>query len=129
MAAITPEELSRAFTEAINDGDVERALELWTPDAAMVGAGGETIRGRDALAAVLQALIDSGARVETEISTLHLAGSVAVATGFLTLSSPEGFTQRSSSVVLYERAADGSWRIALDAPWGLGEGPAAPSGS
>ena len=43
---------------------------------------------------------------------------MAVASGTLTLTSPDGYTHSSSSVVVYRRAGDG-WLIALDAPWGL----------
>ena len=52
------------------------------------------------------------------VATLHQAGDVAIASGTLTLTSPDGFTQSSSSVVVYTREQDG-WRIAVDAPWGL----------
>jgi uncharacterized protein (TIGR02246 family) len=114
----TARELSAAFAQAVNRGDLPAARDLWRQDAVLVSATGEAIQGRAAVAAALQAQIDSTVRVAVALDTLHEAGDVAIASGTLTLTAPDGFTQRSSSVVVYRRGDDG-WRIAVDAPWGL----------
>jgi len=118
VPAGSPRELSAAFAEAVNRRDLAGAAELWAQDAVIVGAGGEAISGPGAVPGVLRALMDSGVVVEAHVATLHQAGDVAIASGTLTLTSPDGFKQISSSVVVYRREEDG-WRIALDAPWGL----------
>ncbi len=118
MPPASPRELSAAFAEAVNRRDLAGAAELWAQDAVIVGAGGETISGPDAVPGVLRALMDSGVVVEVHVATLHEAGDVAIASGTLTLTSPDGHRQSSSSVVVYTRQQDG-WRIAVDAPWGL----------
>ena len=119
----TPEELSAAFARALARGDVEEALAMWVQDATIVTAAGEAVRGREAIASALRGLVDNGTRVEIELSRTITAGDVALGLGTLTLTgtSHDGreFRQRSSSVVIYSRAADGCWRIAIDAPWGL----------
>jgi len=119
----TPEELSAAFAAALERGDVEGALEMWTRDATILSADGEPVRGREAVGAALRSLIANGARVEIELTRTITAGDVAVGLGTLTLSgrAHDGgeYSQRSSSTVIYSRGADGRWRIALDAPWGL----------
>jgi uncharacterized protein (TIGR02246 family) len=123
MPAASPEDLSAAFAAAINARDVPAALELWSEDAAILTPDGQALRGRGAIGAALHALVDNGARVQVEVSELFTAGDVALATGTLTLSGSDGegnlYTQRSQSVVTYLRGADGYWRVAIDAPWGL----------
>lgn len=122
----SPEQLSAAFAAALAARDLETALGLWSKDAAIVTAAGETVRGREAIGAALRALIDNGARVEIELTRTIAAGDVAVGLGTLTLSGSAGdgseYRQQSSSTVLYARGPDGRWRIALDAPWGLPAG-------
>jgi uncharacterized protein (TIGR02246 family) len=122
-AAGTPEELSASFAQALARGDVDAALELWTEDATILTAAGEAVRGREAVAAALRGLVDNGARVEIELTRTVTAGDVALGLGTLTLSGTATggavFRQQSSSTVIYSRGADGRWRIALDAPWGL----------
>jgi uncharacterized protein (TIGR02246 family) len=118
----TPEALAEAFAAAINAGDVPAAIELWIDDATIVQPGGEAVRGKPAVVAALQALVDNGVRLEIDVSNVFVAGDVATVVGALTLNGTNGdsepFAQRSSSVVVYARGPDG-WRIAIDAPWGL----------
>jgi len=122
MAAASPQELAASFAAAIDRRDVAAALEMWSEDAAIVAADGSLVRGRAAIGAALQSLVANGTRVQIDIASLFVAGDIALASGSLTLSG-EGergaYEQRSSSTVVYARGADGRWRIALDAPWGL----------
>jgi uncharacterized protein (TIGR02246 family) len=123
VPADSPQQLSQDFAAAINARDVAAAADLWIEDAAIVRPDGQITRGRDAVADALRALMDNGVTVHIELGALFVAGDVATATGTLTLSGTghDGapFAQSSSSVVVYSRGADGGWRIALDAPWGL----------
>jgi len=118
MAATTPEEVADAFAAALARRDLDGALAMWSEDAAIVAADGSLVEGRVAIREALDALLSNGADVQIELAGLFQAGGIALATGSLTLSG-EGFEQRSESTVVYARGADGRWRIALDAPWGL----------
>lgn len=124
MPAETPADLLAAFLAAVNARDLDAAIELWREDAVIVQPDGQPLRGREAVAGALRALIDGGVELQTEVASIIEAGDVALVSGTLTLSLPNGdglngrFTNRSSSVVIYKRGVDG-WRIALDAPWGL----------
>jgi uncharacterized protein (TIGR02246 family) len=119
----SPHAIAVRFAAAINNGDVAAALELWLEDASLVQADGTTIQGREAIAPVLQALIDNRIAFQVELARVFLAGDLALCTGTLTMSGRNGhgeeFRQASSSVVVYARDRDGRWRIAVDAPWGL----------
>jgi uncharacterized protein (TIGR02246 family) len=122
----TPEELSAAFAAAIASGDIDAALQMWAEDAALVQAGGEALRGREAIGQALRALVDNGIALQIELAHTFTAGDVAVGVGTLTMRGNghegEPFEQRSDSIVVYRRGPDGRWRIALDAPWGLPRG-------
>jgi uncharacterized protein (TIGR02246 family) len=121
----SPEDLFEAFAATINARDVPAAAELWIEDATIVAADGTTMRGRDAIADALQALVDNGVKLDIEPGKVFIAGDVAVVLGTLTLNGTgadgQPFAQRSNSVVVYSRGPDG-WRIALDAPWGFPQG-------
>ena len=125
MAATTPSELPVLFTAAINAGDLPAALELWGEDARIVNADGVLVEGREAIARVLATLIDSGTRIQIETSAVHRCGDVALALGELTMSTADGAQMRTSALAVYERATESGWRVAIDAPWGLGppQGP------
>jgi uncharacterized protein (TIGR02246 family) len=121
----TPADLLAAFLAAVNARDLDAAVGLWREDAVIVQPDGQPLRGREAVADALRALIDGGVELQTEVASIIEAGDVALVSGTLTLGIPNGdgpygrFTNRSSSVVIYKREPDGGWRIALDAPWGL----------
>jgi uncharacterized protein (TIGR02246 family) len=118
----TPAALVQAFSAAVASGEVSSAADLWLDDAKIIQPDGHAIEGRDAVIAALQALVDSGTRLEIEIAHAFIAGDIAIVLGKLTLSGIDGddepFTQVSESVVVYNRRPDG-WRIAIDFPWGL----------
>lgn len=103
--------------------DLPAALEHWLEDAVMVPADGHPVHGRDAVAGALRALIDNRVVIDIALRRVLAAGDVAVGVGTLTLSGSNAdgapFEQSSESVVIYARQPDGSWRLAIDAPWGL----------
>jgi uncharacterized protein (TIGR02246 family) len=115
----SPSELPAAFVDAVNRGDLDAAVDLWSPDAVMVSASGDAIASPGAVREVLRALIGSGVKIRIEVASMHRSAGVALAGGTLTITAPDGFSQSSASVVVYEQGDDGAWRIAIDAPWGL----------
>jgi uncharacterized protein (TIGR02246 family) len=123
MPARTSEAASDAFRAAINAGDVPAALELWVEDATIVQADGTLATGRMAIAAALAALVEGEVELEIEILRMITAGDVAVAVAAQTMrgrgADGERFEQRGDATIIYRRGADGSWRLAIDAPWGL----------
>jgi len=122
MAAQTPHELIELFAAAINRRDLDEAVAMWTEDAAIVAPDGSLVQGREAIVTALAGLVGNGTRFEVELTGMYEAGDTALVTGTLTLSGDghDGrYEHRSDSIVVYARGTDGTWRIALDAPWGL----------
>jgi uncharacterized protein (TIGR02246 family) len=119
MSTATPPELAPAFAAAVNARDLPAALALWDERARLVTADGTAIDGRAAIAGVLAALIEHGSHMQIELTALHEAGDVAVASGTVTVTAADGFAARSDALAVYARGADGRWRLAIDAPWGL----------
>lgn len=119
----TPEALAATFAAAMRTGDVESALDLWVEDPTIIVPGGQPVHGREAVGGALGALIQNGASLDLQVDRVYTAGDVALVLGTLTISGTDGdgrdYSQRSSSTVIYSRGADGGWRVALDAPWGL----------
>jgi uncharacterized protein (TIGR02246 family) len=123
MSAQTAQEIAAQLAHAINTGDLQSALQMWEKDAKMISGDGSEVRGREAIANVLQTLINNGMKVELELHSLRQAGPTALATGTLTMRTrgPDGesFSHSSDSLVVYHQGEDGIWRVAIDFPWGL----------
>lgn len=123
MPANSPAALAAAFQDAVNAGDVDAAVQLWVEDGAIVQPSGQAVCGRDAIAAALRALVEHRVLIHIHVQQLFATADVAVALGTLTMTGANGhgatFRQQSRSTVVYARGADGHWRIAIDAPWGL----------
>lgn len=123
MPAHSPEALAEAFAAALSAGDVAGAMELWVEDATIVGADGQPVCGRDEIALALDAIVSHEVKVDIRLSRTFTAGDTALVLGTLTMSGTgldgRPFSQQSQSTVVYQRDAQGAWRIAIDAPWGL----------
>jgi uncharacterized protein (TIGR02246 family) len=123
MSARAAREISEQLAAAVNAGAIQEALELWEPDAKLIFSDGSEVCGREAIGAVLQSLLDNGAKVEIDLRTLHQTATTALASGTLTIRhrqpGGETFTQSSDSLVVYRRGEDGYWRVAIDFPWGI----------
>ncbi len=123
MRPTSPEALAEAFAAAIGARDASAALDLWVEDAAIIQPDGQVVRGRQAIGGALGALVENGVEVEIEVARVFATSEVALVTGTLTLRGADAngtaFEQRSRSLVVYAKGADGCWRVTIDAPWGL----------
>lgn len=124
MKAESPVRVIELFTEALNDGDVERALGLYEPEATFSPQPGEEVKGREAIRAALDLFTALKPRLEGEITKLMTAGEVALVMNRWQLegTQPDGapVELRGHSADVLRRAPDGGWRILIDDPWGGG---------
>src|SRR3954451_20950219 len=104
-------EINQRFSEALADQDADAVVNLYTEDARLLFTGMPMIRGRLAIAKVVGAwLAERPHRMTFQTGDVWEAGDIVVDVG--TYESPRG---TGKYVVLYERQADGSLKLAVDA--------------
>ena len=124
FAAMTtrPEDLYPALGAAYNAGDLEALLALYDPKAVFVIKPGRVTASPAELRAALQHVIALGARLSVNPQSFTCSDDLVLVLGTFTLSGrrPDGTplerTARFADVL--RRQPDGSWRIAVDNPFG-----------
>ena len=111
--------INAGFGEALATQDAERLAAFYTDDARLLFHGQPIIRGRVAIETAMREMVAGGP------ATLRFVTDEVIADGSLVVDigriiSPTG---QSKYVVVYQRQADGSLRIAVDAA--NSDGPAA----
>lgn len=108
--ARTPEDLTRLFVERANAGDAEGLAALYERDAVMAFPPGRLTVGREAIRALWEQALASGARFEQEDPLPTLVSGDLALTG---TPSRDGTGVRTQVV---RRQPDGSWLRVLDRP-------------
>jgi uncharacterized protein (TIGR02246 family) len=127
MTASTPEEVHRLWTQAFDEGDVDALVALYEPSATLVfQPGEEPARGTEAIREALDGFLsmfegkpkfdlrfgkafEAGEDLALVLSTWTMSGSAKDG-------SPIEMSGQTADVV--RRQADGSWRVAIDNPFG-----------
>lgn len=114
------EALRQRESETFGAGDVDAIVELFSDDAVLMPPGEPAVVGRAAQRDWLEALYEQFA-VEARYAdtTLELAGDWAFEQLWFTMTltpveGGEATTINGHGLHVYERQADGSWRIAYD---------------
>lgn len=116
-----PLDTIKNLTEAINQSDLDKASNLYEPDAIFVTQRG-LVRGKDEIRKVLDRFISLKPTLTGESHQLLETGNLALYCSKWTLTgtSPDGkkveMTGISSDVL--RRQPDGKWLVAIDNPWG-----------
>jgi ketosteroid isomerase-like protein len=99
------------FSAALAAQDAKAVVDSYTDDARLLFAGMPMIRGRQAIGKMMSAwLAESPHQMTFQTGDIWEAGDIVVDVG--TYDSPRG---AGKYVVLYERQADGSLKLAVDA--------------
>jgi ketosteroid isomerase-like protein len=107
------------FSAALATQDADALVDLYTDDARLLFAGMPMIRGRQAIAKLMGAwLAESPHQMTFQTGDIWEAGDIVVDVG--TYDSPGG---AGKYVVLYERQADGSLKLAVDSASVDGDAP------
>ena len=122
MAAQSPAEVHRLFVAAFNAGDLDALLALYEPGATMIPEPGQLVVGREAVRNVLSAFLALKGSMTIETKTVAQAGDLALLHGqwTLTAAGPDGkpATRGGRTAEVVRRQPDGSWRYAIDDPYG-----------
>ena len=122
MPARSPEEVHQLWESAMNAGDLEAVLELYEPAATVVPQPGQVVTGTDAIREVMSGFLALPPRFELRPRQVLVTGDVALLISEWTMQatgpdgSPVQMTATTSDVA--RRQADGSWRFAIDNPYG-----------
>jgi ketosteroid isomerase-like protein len=122
MSVMRPEEMNRAFAEAVTSGELERVLELYEPDALLAPRPGERAHGRGEIRAALQELLALGGEMESRNVWCMQVGELALLQGEWRFrgAAPDGspleLASRTAEVV--RRQPDGSWLYVIDHAFG-----------
>lgn len=127
MPARTPEALHALFSAAFSSRDVDTLMSLYEPDATLVPQPGHPVSGRDAIRESLGHFLALGGTFAMGPTTVTTSDDVALLVSNWTLkggTGPDGaaveLAGRTSDVA--RRQPDGTWRLAIDCPFGTAEG-------
>ena len=117
-----PAETVKSLIEAINQGNLDKALSFYEPNAAFIVQPGNITRGRDGIRTALQGFISLKPSLKGEAHQVVKSGDVALYCSKWTLlgTLPNGKPVEMSGVSsdVLRKQADGQWLVAVDNPWG-----------
>jgi len=124
MPARSPDEVPLLFAEAFTAHDLQSAIALYEPQAALVPQPGEIVTGTEAIREVLSAFFAMEPAFDLEVRKVFRAGDIALvfADWSLTGTGPEGETVSMSGQTsdVLRQQPDGSWLFVIDNPYGHG---------
>lgn len=117
MKILHPQDITTAFAQAYNSGDVENLLALYGDDAVLAIAPGKRAHGIAEIRAALSESLAFGGRMDAVNHYCLQSGDVALVQGEWTLRAEKDgvlmtLTSRTAEVV--RRQSDGSWRYVCD---------------
>ena len=125
MTARTPEDCDRLFAEHVNASDLEALLALYEPGCALVKSDGTVATGHAAIRDVMERLIAMRPVIRTEVTKVVRTGdalAIVYNDWSLTAKQADGTVveRAGRALEVVRRQADGTWRFAIDDPFGRG---------
>ena len=122
-----PEDIHRLFESFINSGNLEGLVDLYEPGAVLALSDGVLLCGHEAIRKHFTSLILIHPRMNISVRETVLAGEIAVLISEWSLSAlaSDGthIDEHGCTYDILHRQEDGTWRIAVDNPWGCPDHP------
>ena len=105
------------WLEAFNGGDASAVAQQYTQDARLLPPNADIVQGRMDLEAFVKEFIQTGAKLQFELLTVHETVDTCASVGRYVMDFPadSGFPQdRGKFIEVWKRPSDGSWLIVDD---------------
>ncbi|HKA37498.1 MAG TPA: nuclear transport factor 2 family protein [Thermoanaerobaculia bacterium] len=119
MPARSPEETCRLFREAIRKGDLESALAIYDPEAALLNRDGVIKEGATGLREELAPFAAARADFDFYIKRVIRAGDIALLHTLWNVTMP-GEQLSLYAIEVARRQPDGTWRWLIGDPFTIG---------
>ena len=105
---------AEAWLEALNAGDIEAVVAVYTADARILPPNAELATGHGAVRTIFGGMIDAGLGGNTETIEIRAAADIGYHIGRYTLVAPDGTTADQGKFIETWRKVDGEWKISND---------------
>jgi ketosteroid isomerase-like protein len=108
------------LARALSNGDLDSATACFAKDACLITPDGTAIYGRDGIRPVLAQLISRRVEIDVQFSNVVGGDGALLACERWRIRSGASGTRLSqiTDPILVMRPVEGSWKIAVAAPWG-----------
>jgi len=124
MTARTPEDVDRLFAELLTAGKLDPLVALYEPQAALMSSPGKLVTGTAAIRDSLAGFLAGKPKMTLTARVVAQSGELAVTSAKweLAMTGPDGKPAQMSgeSVEVVRRQPDGTWRVVIDLPFGVG---------
>ena len=115
MPASNPEDVGRLIVEAIGNGDVDAAIAVYEPDAAVPNQQGEVVSGTtDSHRQDMESFVASKPGLKVDVDKVIRAGDIALLYSHWSMTNPEPMSGRTVAVA--RRQPDDTWLFVVDDP-------------
>ena len=122
MAAQSPEDMIRVWSDAFNRGDVDALLTCYEDGCTLTRRSEPPITGHSAIRAVFSGMLAGRPIIDVSTRKIVRGSDLALCYGDWTLraKNPDGtpMTVSGKSVEVLRRQADNTWKYILDDPFG-----------
>jgi ketosteroid isomerase-like protein len=102
--------------DGINAGDVDALVDLYEPDAVLLGEDGSAAAGTAQIRTAYESLVAYGGTISLQTRYAVESGDLAMLSNQYTFSMP-GFSVSWITAEVARRQPDGSWRYVIDNPY------------
>jgi uncharacterized protein (TIGR02246 family) len=118
MAATEPGQVIEQFTECFNSGDLEGLASLYEDGAVFIPEPGTVSSDAAGLRAGLQGFLETKGTLTIVSTSALVKGDLALTHSHWRLDIPGGEALEHTSAEVARRQPDGTWKYALDNPFG-----------